>query len=204
LFLLEVSPLALSTARAAPDDFPEERAFLAELHSFTSHPNLQYPIYASDRGHQILARSLRRWLGKTRLFLHDDGWLEVRPTVDEKRLANNLRQKLADYAELIESNAFSTERAMHLRRTIQMLSKHGRAVLVRMPVDPGLAAIERAYSPDFDAQMATLARECNAAYVDLSDLNDAVKTNDGSHLQRDAARFVSRELAARLALSNRT
>jgi hypothetical protein len=200
LFLLEVSPLSISTDKAAPEHFPEDDVFLAKLHSFSLDPNPEYPFYAADRGYQILYRMLRRWRGSERLFLHEDGWLEVKPFTDEQRLAANLHEKLADYAEQFASSTPSEHRLAYLRRTLQLLSEHGRAVLVRVPIHPSLAARERDYMPDFDARIDALARESKASYLDLSDLNGSVKTNDGNHLQRDVARQVSRELSARLAL----
>jgi hypothetical protein len=198
LFLLEVSPLALSIDKGTAGSLPEEKTFLAKLHLLSTSPNPEYPLYVPERGYDIIDRSVRRLTGKTRLLLHADGWLEVTPDTDPQRFATQLQHKLVDYRKAFAASEPSELRREYLRRTLALFARHGSAVLVRMPIHPELAALEQAYMPGFDAEMASLAREQHARYIDLSDLNASVATTDGNHLRRDSARQVTRELRSRL------
>jgi hypothetical protein len=199
LFLLEVNPLALSIiGKGQGATFREEQTFLAKLHSVSLEPNIEYPFYVADRGYNIIDRTVRRWRGRDRLFLHADGWLEVTP-VEAGRVEENIRQKLEDYAATFGASEYSPERADYLERLLALLTPLGRTALVLVPIDPRLRALERAYMPDFDARMQAFAERWQATYSDLSDLDAEMATNDGNHLRRDASRRVSRELFERLA-----
>jgi hypothetical protein len=198
VFLLEVSPLAISVDTTSADEFPEQRTFIGKLTSFALDPNVEYPFYAARRGYEIIDRTVRRWRGRTRLFLHADGWLEVEP-VAVTSVEKNIQEKLVDYARVFSTSRFSPERNEYLERTVALLARQGRVALVMMPFEPRLRALERSYMPDFDARMRALAGRSGATYFDLSDLDAQVVTNDGNHLRRDWARRVSRELSARVA-----
>jgi hypothetical protein len=198
VFLLEVSPLAISTVKGAAGAWPEEDTFLAKLHSVSLAPNVEYPFYAQNRGYNIIDRSVRRWRGRERLYLHADGWLEVTPG-EEGRVEADVAQKLADYGATFGTSEYSPERFAYLERTLGVLTPQGRAALVLVPIDPRLRALERNYMPDFEARMQGLVERSHATYVDLSDLDREVVTTDGNHLQRDSARRVSQELSSRLA-----
>jgi hypothetical protein len=198
VFLLEVSPLAISVDTTDARQFPEQQTFMGKLSTFSAEPNVEYPFYAARRGHEIIDRSVRRWRGNARLYLHDDGWLEVKPVADAS-IEPNIQQKLIDYAHTFSVSRHSAERNEYLERTMLRLAPRGRVALVVMPIDPRLRALERSYMPDFDGRMRALAERSGATYLDLSDLDATVVTNDGNHLRRDWARSVSREVSARLA-----
>jgi hypothetical protein len=132
------------------------------------------------------------------LRLADDGWLEVKPFDDPLRIEANIQHKLRDYAEGFRSSEPSEARMEYLRRTLHLLTEFGRAVLVRLPIDPRLEALEHDYMPDFGERMRTLEQTSGATYLDMTDLNSSVVTNDGNHLRVDSARSVSRELERRI------
>lgn len=198
LFLLEVSPLAISTNTGATGPLPEDGSVIGKLHSFTLDPNVEYPFYAPNRGYDIIDRTVRRFTGRERLFVHADGWVDVRPIEAERREAS-ITQKLSDYAGAYAASELSPMRLSYLERTVALLAPRGQVVLVLLPLEPRLRSLERRYMPEFDDRMRALAEQRKARYIDLSDLDAHVSTNDGNHLRRDDARRVSRELAARLA-----
>jgi hypothetical protein len=173
---------------------------VGKLHSFSLDPNVEYPFYVPNRGYDIIDRTVRRWTGRERLFVHSDGWLEVKPIEAERREAS-IAQKLSDYAGAYASSQLSPTRLSYLERTIALLTPRGRVVLVVLPLEPRLRTLERSYMPDFEDRMRALALQTGSTYVDLSALDAQALTNDGNHLQRDWSRRVSRELGARLARS---
>jgi len=198
LFLVEVSPLSIAIDATDRTAFPERESFIGKLSSFSANPNVEYPFYAAQRGYDIIDRTVRHWRGMGRLLLHADGWLEVKPVADDD-IEANIRQKLVDYTQTFSVSRYSEERATYLKRTVERLAARGRVGLVQMPIDPRLRVLERQFMPDFDARMHELSARTGATYLDLSDLDERVVTNDGSHLRQDWSRRVSRELSARLA-----
>ena len=201
LFLLEVSPLAISTSKGASERFPERDSFIGQLHTFSTHPNIEYPFYQPDRGYTIIDRIVRHWRNRDRLIVHDDGWLEVTPA-EVERVEDNIEAKLADYTRTMQTSELSATRLSYLERTLELLAPRGRTALVVLPIHPRLRALERSYMPDFDARLRAVAERWRASYLDLSDLDGLVMTNDGNHLHRDSARRVSRELSVRLAAAS--
>jgi lysophospholipase L1-like esterase len=112
-------------------------------------------------------------------------------------LQHRTAEKLATYRALAASSTLATARLASLQRTITLLSKHGRVVLVRLPTGPAMAALEKAYQPHFDEDMATLAYTAGIPYLNYLML--PYPTNDGNHLTRTAAVQLSQRLADDLA-----
>lgn len=213
LFVLAVDPWSLSlpkgaprgaaapTARvtAGPDTlFPEANSMVSQLASVSQNPNLDYLAhYLHKPFYQLLlnadtARVVER--------LHPDGWLEIAlppPTANPALLQRRTAEKLATYRALAASSTLATARLASLQRTIALLSKHGRVVLVRLPTGPAMAALEKAYQPHFDEDMATLAYTAGIPYLNYLTL--PYPTNDGNHLTRTAAVQLSQRLAEDLA-----
>ncbi|WP_460502666.1 hypothetical protein, partial [Hymenobacter agri] len=90
----------------------------------------------------------------------------------------------------------SAGRLAALRHTIEFLKSHGRVVLVRLPVGPGLRALEQQYQPGFGSQMQQLAADFAVQYLDYSAAPYA--TTDGNHLQKAASEQFSQQLASYL------
>ena len=201
LFIVAVDPWSLSAAgradTVAVESFPEDKSFIGQLHQVSQSPNLAYltryqtkPLYRLPLD---FATATER--------LHPDGWLEVNIGLDSAQVRARTARKLLDYQKLAATQHLAAGRLAALRQTLEFLKPHGRVVLVRLPVGPGLLALEQQYQPGFDKQMRQLAADLALSYFDYSAAPYA--TTDGNHLQKAASQQFSEQLAADLAAVGR-
>ena len=194
LFIVAVDPWSLSAAGRTGTDtteqFPEDNSFIGQLREVSQSPNLAYltryqtkPLYRLPLD---FATATER--------LHPDGWLEVNIGLDSAQVRARTARKLLDYQKLAATQHPAAGRLTALRQTIEFLKPHGRVVLVRLPVGPGLRALEQAYQPGFGTQMRQLAADFTIPYFDYSAAPYA--TTDGNHLQKAASETFSEQLAA--------
>ena len=197
LFIVAVDPWSLSAAGRADSvtvgQFPEARSFIGQLREVSQRPNLAYlaryqtkPLYRLPLDYATATERL-----------HPDGWLEVNIGLDSAQVRARTARKLLDYQKLAAGQHLAPGRLAALRQTIEFLQLHGRVVLVRLPVGPGMLALEQRYQPGFDAQMRRLAAGFAVPYLDYSAAPYA--TTDGNHLQKAASETFSQQLAADLA-----
>ncbi|MCB0765455.1 MAG: hypothetical protein KDB84_12155, partial [Flavobacteriales bacterium] len=104
LFLVSVDPWALSE-RKDENGFPESERFLGRMHTFNSTPNPEYLIRCYGAGWGALLGGPLVGADTT-LFLHEDGWLEVRIPMDSASVATRSAQKKREYARLAEEFNF--------------------------------------------------------------------------------------------------
>ena len=197
LFIVAVDPWSLSAPGRADtllnEVFPEAKSFIGQLREVSQSPNLAYltryqtkPLYRLPLD---FATATER--------LHPDGWLEVNIGFDPAQVRARTARKLLDYQQLAATQHLSAGRLAALRHTIEFLKPHGRVVLVRLPVGPGLRALEQQYQPGFQRQMQQLAAAFAVQYLDYSTAPYA--TTDGNHLQKEASAGFSQRLANDLA-----
>jgi hypothetical protein len=188
LFLVAVDPWSLSAA-GADGQFPEENSFIGQLDQVSQNPNLAYLTRFQTKP---LYRLLLDYATATER-LHPDGWLEVNIGIDSAQVRARTARKLQDYRLLAARQRPSNGRLQALRETIALLKQHGRVCLVRLPVGPALLNLEQAYQPDFDRRMRQTAADFAVPYLDYS--TKPYATTDGNHLQRDASKSFTEELA---------
>ena len=191
LFIVAVDPWSLSLT-GPEGQFPEDNSFIGQLHQVSQNPNLAYlaryqtkPLYRLPLDYATATERL-----------HPDGWLEVNIGTDSAQVRARTARKLLDYRRLAASQHLSEGRLQALRQTIAFLKKHGRVVLVRLPVGPSLLLLEQQYQPGFEALMRQMAADYALTYLDYSARPYA--TTDGNHLQRAASARFSQQLAADL------
>ena len=196
LFIVAVDPWSLSAVGRADSvtvaQFPEAKSFIGQLREVSQRPNLVYlaryqtkPLYRLPLDYATATERL-----------HPDGWLEVNIGLDSAQVRARTARKLLDYQKLAAAQHLASGRLAALRQTIEFLQLHGRVVLVRLPVGPGMLALEQRYQPGFDAQMRRLAAGFAVPYLDYSAAPYA--TTDGNHLQKAASEIFSQQLAADL------
>ena len=197
LFIVAVDPWSLSAAGRANtvgrEVFPEEKSFIGQLREVSQRPNLAYLMRYQTKPLYRLPLDFATATER----LHPDGWLEVNIGLGSAQVRARTARKLLDYRQLAATQHLAAGRLAALRQTIEFLQPHGRVVLVRLPVGPGLLALEQQYQPGFDGQMRQLAVGLAVPYLDYSTAPYA--TTDGNHLQKAASEAFSQQLAADLA-----
>ena len=210
LFIITVDPWAISSDTTLNDnEIDIESIFYSKKH-YNSYPNYEYLIknYKKGWGNILLKRiesnilirnqnSLSKIKGAF-TYLRKDGLLEVYTSMDSTYVKQNIQKKVYNYKTSMSSNKFSKFRFLYLRKTIELLKKHGEVYLVRMPVHTSLFKIEDSYDPQFDKRIMNLANKTNVDYLNFADNATQYSYTDGNHLYINDAKIFSNQLAERI------
>ena len=210
LFIITVDPWAISSDTTLNNnEIDIESIFYSKKH-YNSYPNYEYLIknYKKGWGNILLKRiesnilirnqnSLSKIKGAF-TYLRKDGLLEVYTSMDSTYVRQNIQKKVHDYNTSMSSNKFSKFRFLYLRKTIQLLKKHGEVYLVRMPVHTSLFKIEDSFDPQFDKRIMNLANKTNVDYLNFADNATQYSYTDGNHLYINDAKIFSNQLAERI------
>ena len=202
LFVVTVDPWALSLDtdhRAGPSNaFPEDQAFLANMFKMNGTPNPEYFIRAYTYGWgSMLAGPLHK--REDQSVVRPDGMLIVTVHMDSAIMVQQTSRKLAEYRAFVEGGKrYAAEREAYLVSTCGFLQHYGQVALVRLPVHPGLRALEDRYRPTFSTDMERLAQRLGTPWLDHSAWGDSLAFTDGNHLTYTAAQDYSRRLGAEL------
>ena len=210
LFIITVDPWAISSDTTLNDnEIDIESIFYSKKH-YNSYPNYEYLIknYKKGWGNILLKRiesnilirnqnSLSKIKGAF-TYLRKDGLLEVYTSMDSTYVKQNIQKKVHNYNTSMSSNKFSKFRFLYLRKTIQLLKKHGEVYLVRMPVHTSLFKIEDSFDPQFDKRIMNLANKTNVDYLNFADNATQYSYTDGNHLYINDAKIFSNQLAERI------
>jgi hypothetical protein len=118
--------------------------------------------------------------------------------MDSVYVKKNIEKKIHSYNISMRKNKFSKFRFLYLRKTIQLLKKHGEVYLVRMPVHTSLLTIENSFDPQFDKRMINLANNTHVEYLNFADDSTQYSYTDGNHLYIEDAKKYSIQLAERI------
>ena len=193
IFIVSVDPWSICSESADvndPDLFRENDLCLANTPYVNCKPNYIY-IFRNLRGKYF---SLLR-KEKTKMYLHNDGWLEVNPSMNKTDQNRRIANKVKDYREEhLPTFKFSSFRLNYLIKTVQLLSKHGSVYLVRLPIHEDLMEIENELMPDFNDRISQIASMTDG-YLDLTDSNTSFVYTDGNHLYKESGKKVSQMIA---------
>ena len=210
LFIITVDPWAISSDTTLNNnEIDIESIFYSKKH-YNSYPNYEYLIknYKKGWGNILLKRiesnilirnqnSLSKIKGAF-TYLRKDGLLEVYTSMDSTYVKQNIQKKVYNYKTSMSSNKFSKFRFLYLRKTIELLKKHGEVYLVRMPVHTSLFKIEDSFDPQFDKRIMNLANKTNVDYLNFADNATQYSYTDGNHLYINDAKIFSNQLAERI------
>ena len=195
LFILEVSPIVLSTdienVNDAQKEFVEQDTFIGNLKSYTAKPNLEYIVrFYNEPFFKIFTN---KFFNKE-VTLHPDGWLHINVPLDEKSIQQRTSERVNFYNQQFAKNKFSPLRFQFLKETIEYLSQYGQVYLVRLPVANEIHLLESEYMPDFDQKMTQLSSQYHIDYFNFTDHASNYKTVDGDHLAIEDAHLVSSQI----------
>ena len=210
LFIITIDPWAISSDSTLHDNEIDINSILYSKKYYNSYPNYEYLIknYKKGWGNILLKRiesnilfrnqnSLNKIKGSF-TFLRKDGLLEVYTSMDSAYVKQNTQNKVHSYNISMSRNKFSKFRFLYLKKTIQLLKKHGEVYLVRMPVHTSLLTIENSFYPLFDKKMINLANSTHVAYLNFVDSSTQYSYTDGNHLYIEDAKIYSIKLAERI------
>lgn len=191
LFILQVDPWLLSDRKDSASGTEAERA-LGEQLTWNVHPNYEYLTRYWDRGWGALGHWPQGDADTTAEVL-PDGRLRLHVPMDTATVRRRTENKIRTYREeYLPGRSLSPERMDHLDKTVRLLKRHGRVVLVRLPVCKAIADMEDPFAPDLNASLEETARSTGAAYIRLDTM--AATFTDGNHLDEASGRRVSEAL----------
>ncbi len=196
IFIVTVDPYSVATKKGLDSELPwvyDQQNYLNDLPSFVGDVNLPFLYYNYNYGwmHLIWDYYKKGSLANT----HEDGWLEIiRDTTQTKRDARKSKKLVAKKNE-ISAYDFSPYRWNSLKNLISELSKHGRVYMVRLPISEEFYSLENEHFKGFSSRMNLLAEEMNVPYWDMVALQDSVQYNDGHHINRYYAPYISSRIS---------
>lgn len=196
IFIVTVDPWSVSTKQGEETQFPlahDQQNYLNQLSSFTGEVNLPFLYHNYNYGcmHLIWDYYKKGSLSIT----HEDGWLEIIRDTAQSRIDERKARKLAAKQSEIEQYEFSEYRWSCLRSLIMELRKKGKVYLVRLPISKEFYQLEQNHFDKFDKGIKSLTAEMNVPYWDMINLQDSVKYNDGHHINRYFAPYISRHIS---------
>jgi hypothetical protein len=195
LFIFCVDPWSLSTSNdsvTGSEIFSEETKVVSSTATITN-PNWEFMIeqYAEGWGNIIL----EHYRPTSGMFLHSNGWLEVKRDYDEKRSAARRAEKLKVYKrEAFVSNHPSVMRKASLIGLIKDMKSRGRVMMVRIPVHPDFFEMEQAFWPSFESEMIEIAAGQGIVFWSPKELNEQLTYNDGHHMNYQSSHRFSQLL----------
>ncbi len=194
LFIITVDPWSISSWCSPPNNlskFRENKLCLNKTKIVNLNPNIFY--FLNNPSGKYIHILLRK---KSNLFLHKDGWLEVRNIeMDSASVANRISDKTETYRyNYLPRANFSSTRLEYLIKTVSYLKEYGDVYLVRLPIHEKMMDIEKELMPDFDIKIKEAINLSNG-YLDLTPQNSLYNYTDGNHLYKDSGEKVSKVIA---------
>jgi hypothetical protein len=193
IFIVTVDPWSISSVADNPNDssmFRENNLFLAKTKVVNINPNPFYLLNDPDDKYKTLFP--KRY---SKMYLHNDGWLEVTINMDSLAIEERLEKKIHLYkTNNLLINKLSRLRLNYLIKTINYLNHHGKVYLVRLPIHPKMMEIETLYMPEFD-YIIQEAKDISTGYLDLTEYNSEFIYTDGNHLYKESGKIVSKMIA---------
>jgi len=194
VFIITVDPWSLSSWTNNPNDslaFRELKLSLSNTNIVNINPN---PFYILNNWNYEYYKILSKKPSK--MFLHNDGWLEVTINMDSTKVQKRIENKVKTYKEVhLPKTNFSEIRYKYLKETIKFLQTKGVVYLIRLPIHPKLMQIDNELSPIFNNEIKE-AINLSSGFLDLTDKNNNFKYTDGNHLEKESGKLVSGIIAS--------
>lgn len=191
LFILEVNPVSVS---AREEHYPEKEMILGRLSVFNMSPNVDYLLSSAQRPAYLLYIDKGKKEEKSATIFHTNGWNEFVQLPEGTDTAKLNREMYEAHRKLFSEFSVSSYRLDWLEKTIRYLSEHGEVVLVRMPVEKRMHALESAYCPEFDSRMEALAGACKIRYLNYFN-TEGWSFYDLHHMTAESANRISKAIS---------
>lgn len=201
IFVVIVEPTALMVDRDKPDSpefYFENDKSIAKTTFVNVNPNLEYLLESYDysivRALNLKIKPPRNPMANVEVL--DNGKMDVvmiKNLSPENRIKEN-KDKMLDFQKRIDDLKWSHKRIKYLGEMIMFLQKHGKVILVRMPINAVPYKIENDAVPFFDAEMNKISKLYNINYTNYNALPHSYTSIDEVHLDRKSITQFSKEL----------
>ncbi|KAB1071275.1 hypothetical protein F6U93_00660 [Tamlana haliotis] len=182
LFIISVHPFLLAN-RSGKEEEKQGEFFEADMppHNMrfvNNSPNFEYLLKNFDYFH---FRGIIKKSSKT----HKDGWLEETNLPDDKALLKTWKDNQITLYNGFQKKWLKSEiRLEYLEKLILYLKNHGHVVLVRLPIDKELIAIENEFWNTFNIDMRNMSNKNDIEYITFSEVENTFNTYDGIHIDK--------------------
>ncbi len=191
LFIISIDPWSIGS-RTDLNYFRETKMELAKINTYNKYPNYNYLNNAYQGSYFHLLKN--KIIHDDKVFLHDDGWLEVSLVLTPELIKKGKKQKINNYkTRELPNYKISLERIEYVEKTIQLLKKYGQVILVRLPVDERMLAVEQLLDPVFNQRIKKLGEKYECQVLVYNDENYLFP--DGNHLYKESGKLFSIKLA---------
>ncbi|MGE8432293.1 hypothetical protein [Chryseobacterium joostei] len=202
VFVVTVEPTALMVDKNKPDSpefYIEKDKSVAKTSMVAINPNIEYlfesyePSITNELNKEI--KPPVDPIGESTIL--DNGKYEIKiikKVSPEKQKMFN-RSNMAKLQNRMDGLKASDNRIAYLEKTINFLKKHGKVIVIRMPINKEPYSIENNAFPDFDMRVNKVASKTNVSYINYNNLQNQYKWLDEVHLDKNSEALFSTTLA---------
>jgi hypothetical protein len=192
VFIVSVDPWSISSNTKNPNDtinFYENESFMSNTTFVNMSPNFEYLIEnLKGKYYKVLTKDRK-------VFLHDDGWLELTVPMDSASGISRFNERIKDYkTNKLLNFHFSSARLNYLKRTIEYLKLHGKVYIVRLPVHPEFFEVDSELIHEFNDVILPITQLADG-YLDMSKENNLYQYIDGVHPYKESSKLMSIKIA---------
>ena len=191
-FILAVDPWSLAVKKGDELDFPlahDQQNYLNQLTSFTGSMNLSFLYHNYNYGWMHLIWDYYK--SGSLAITHEDGWMEIVRDTAQARIEERKGKKLLAKQKEIVDYAMSTYRLESLKKLILYLKSKGSVYLIRLPISKEFYQLENGHFTTFEKEIQSIVNGMGVSYWDMVSIQDSVKYNDGHHINRLYAPYIS-------------
>lgn len=187
IFILEIDLMAIV------DNKNEKMSsqLFSKQYIFHGDPNYEY-LYRNVNPYYTLI--LKNNENNPNCLPHKNGWLEILLADNATKTMERASSKLKEMEIAIAFCEISNEKIEWLKKTITLLKKHGKVMLVRMPAWQPIIDAENKGFPNLNATLSQLTKTSGVQYFDFSTFSQKYNYIDGNHLNPASSKLFSKEL----------
>ncbi|WP_068940487.1 hypothetical protein [Chryseobacterium timonianum] len=202
VFIVTVEPTALMVDKKKPDSpefYVENDKSVAKTSMVAVNPNIEYlfesyePSITNELNKKILPP--KNIVGIPAILDNGRYYVKIiKKTAPEKQEISNKRN-MRLFQERIDGLKVSENRILYLEKTIEFLNRHGKVMIIRMPVNKVAYSIEEKAFPDFDSRMQAVASKTKVSYINYDGLDSTYQWLDEVHLDEKSVEAFSAVVA---------
>lgn len=207
-FIVTVEPTALTVDKNLPDspeNYIENDKSVAKTSMVSTNPNIEYLLESYDFSitRELNSKLLPDKNAVAEIAILENGKYDVKILKDfpEKQKAALNKEKMSQFKEKVDGLKISENRINYLAQTIDFLQKHGKVIIVRLPISKVPYSIENKAYPDFDQRMKILGQQKKVVYINYNDFENDYKTSDEVHLVPESMNRFSADLGKNILIN---
>ncbi|MGU3374213.1 hypothetical protein [Chryseobacterium sp. M5A1_1a] len=202
VFVVTVEPTALMVDKNKPDSpefYIEKDKSVAKTSMVAINPNIEYlfesyePSLTNELNKKI--KPPADPIAESTILDNGKYYIKIIKKVSPEKQEMFNRRNMTIFQERMNGLKVSDNRIGYLEKTINLLKKYGKVIVVRMPINKEPYSIENNAFPDFDSRMNNVASKTKVSYINYNNLQNQYKWLDEVHLDQNSEVLFSTALA---------